>query len=49
MPGLPGGLLDDHSRFLVSCGLQASQPTAPVLEVFRASRARGAPPTPAWP
>ncbi|MDE2506424.1 MAG: transposase, partial [Planctomycetota bacterium] len=36
--------LDDHSRFIVSFGVHASQSTAPVLEVFRAGLAAyGAP------
>jgi transposase len=33
------GFLDDHSRFVVGCGLHASQSTALVLEVLRAALA----------
>jgi transposase InsO family protein len=36
--------LDDHSRFLVSYGLHASQSAALVLEVFRAGLASYGPP-----
>jgi hypothetical protein len=36
--------MDDHSRFLVSYGLHASQAAALVLEVFRAGVASYGPP-----
>jgi hypothetical protein len=38
------GFLDDHSRFLVSYGLHASQSSALVLEVLRAGLANYGPP-----
>jgi len=38
------GFMDDHSRFLVSFGLHASQSAALVLEVFRAGLASYGPP-----
>jgi transposase InsO family protein len=36
--------MDDHSRFIVSYGLHASQSTALVLEVLRAALASYGPP-----